>query len=87
MGPLDKYYWLLATLCGGSVILVVAVLVTPESYVLIPTSLLVLWFGMLTLKLSDIRCRCGWRLDLSMSWLRGWPKPECPACGRDLRQP
>ena len=87
MGPITKYYRLMAAQWAGAVVLVVATLATPDSYILIPIAVLVLWFGIITLKLSDICCRCGWRLDNAMSWVKGWPKRECPACGRDLTKP
>lgn len=87
MGPLTRYYWILAALVSGGFFWLVVIFATPSDYISIPILLLILWFGVLTLKLSDVSCQCGLRLDLSMSWLRGWPKPECPGCGRDLREP
>ena len=87
MGPIVKYYRLVAILSIGAVILVVAALNTPRSYVLIPIGVLVLWFSVIMLLLSDIRCRCGWRIEDGMPWVKGRPDRQCPSCGRDLAEP
>jgi hypothetical protein len=87
MGPIVKYYRLVALLLGGAIVLVVAALNTPRSYLLIPIGALVFWFAVIMFRLSDIRCRCGWRIEDGMPWVKGWPDRQCPACGRDLAKP
>ena len=87
MGPIVKYYRLVAILVGGALVLVVTALNTPRDYILIPVGALVLWFSIIIFLLSDIRCRCGWRLEDGMPWAKGLPNRECPACGRDLVKP
>jgi hypothetical protein len=86
MGPIVKYFRLVAVLLGGAIVLIVAALNTPRSYVLIPIAALIFWFAIIIFMLSDIRCVCGWRIEDGMSWAKGWPKRQCPACGRDLAE-
>lgn len=85
MGPIVKYYRLVGILAGGGIVLLVAAVNTPRSYILIPVGALVFWFAAITFLLSDIRCRCGWRIEQGMSLVER--TRQCPSCGRNLAEP